>query len=213
MAITDHRMLRYAGVAPSNLTAAPHPQPAEGSFRIGWLTGDLQVGETLLHPLATRGSSAYFHEMASTSLSTRSIGRLAALTGVKVPTIRFYEQIGIMPAPERTPSDRRVYDDAALRRLSFVRHARDLGFDLDSIRSLLDLADEPERPCSEANAIAERHLAVVMGKIARLKALQAELSRMTAECAGGRVSACKVIEVLHDHDRCSVDHGGTRSDF
>jgi DNA-binding transcriptional MerR regulator len=151
--------------------------------------------------------------MASSSPSTRSIGKLAALAGVKVPTIRFYEQIGIMPAPERTPSDRRVYDDAALRRLSFVRHARDLGFDLDSIRSLLDLADEPERPCSEANAIAERHLAVVMGKIARLKALQAELSRMTAECAGGRVSACKVIEVLHDHDRCSVDHGGTRSDF
>jgi DNA-binding transcriptional MerR regulator len=106
-----------------------------------------------------------------------------------------------------------VYDDAALRRLSFVRHARDLGFDLDSIRSLLDLADEPERPCGEANAIADRHLAVVTGKIARLKALQAELSRMTAECAGGRVSACKVIEVLHDHDRCGADHGGTRSDF
>ncbi|MCK5910267.1 MAG: helix-turn-helix domain-containing protein, partial [Caulobacter sp.] len=101
-------------------------------------------------------------------MSTMPIGRLAKATGVKVPTIRFYEQIGIMPRPERTASDRRVYNDAALRRLSFVRHARDLGFDLDSIRSLLDLADEPERPCGEANAIAERHLAVVTGKIARL---------------------------------------------
>jgi len=85
-----------------------------------------------------------------------------------------------------------------LRRLSFIRHARQLGFDLDAIRSLLDLADHPERPCSEANAIAQRHLADVTIKISQLKALQGELSRMTAECAGGRVSACKVIEVLHD---------------
>jgi DNA-binding transcriptional MerR regulator len=144
--------------------------------------------------------------MASSSPSTRSIGKLAALTGVKVPTIRFYEQIGIMPAPERTASDRRVYDDAALRRLSFVRHARQLGFDLDSIRSLLDLADEPERPCGEANVIAERHLNMVVKKIAQLEVLKAELSRMTAECAGGRVSGCKVIEVLHDQGRCAGDH-------
>jgi DNA-binding transcriptional MerR regulator len=99
-----------------------------------------------------------------------------------------------------------VYDDAALRRLSFVRHARQLGFDLDSIRSLLDLADEPERPCGEANVIAERHLNTVVKKIAQLEALKTELFRMTAECAGGRVSGCKVIEVLNDHDHCAGDH-------
>jgi DNA-binding transcriptional MerR regulator len=138
--------------------------------------------------------------MISSSPSTRSIGKLAALTGVKVPTIRFYEQIGIMPAPERTASDRRVYDDAALRRLSFVRHARQLGFDLDSIRSLLDLADEPESPCGEANVITERHLDTVVQKIVQLEALKNELSRMTVACAGGRVSGCKVLDVLNDHD-------------
>jgi DNA-binding transcriptional MerR regulator len=91
-----------------------------------------------------------------------------------------------------------MYDDAAERRLSFIRHARQLGFDLDSIRSLLDLSDHPDRPCAEASILAERHLAEVTHKIARLRALQRELSRMTAECAGGRVSACKVIEALHD---------------
>ncbi len=117
----------------------------------------------------------------------QSIGKLAAATGVKVPTIRFYEQIGLLAPPPRTASDRRLYDDAALRRLSFIRHARQLGFDLDAIRSLLDLSDHPDRPCGEANAIAERHL-----------------SGMSAECAGGRVSACKVIEVLHDHDLCAA---------
>lgn len=153
--------------------------------------------------------------MASTapSPSLRTIGKLSAATGVKVPTIRFYEQIGLLPEPPRTASDRRLYDDAALRRLSFIRHARDLGFNIDSIRSLLDLSDHPDRPCGEANAIAERHLADVAEKIARLQALRTELSRMTAECAGGRVSACKVIEVLHDHALCGHGHdvGGRTS--
>lgn len=77
---------------------------------------------------------------------------------------------------------------------------------LDSIRSLLDLSDHPDRPCGEANAIAGRHLVEVTEKIAQLVALKTELSRMTAECAGGRVSACKVIEVLHDHDCCAHGH-------
>lgn len=161
-----------------------------------------------MHPIATRASSPYLLGMTSASRPSRSIGKLAALTGVKVPTIRFYEQIGIMPVPQRTASDRRLYDDAALRRLSFIRHARQLGFDLDSIRSLLNLVDEPGRPCSEANAIAERHLDAVVNKIAQLEALKCELSRMTVECSGGRVSDCKVIEVLNDHDRCVGDHKG-----
>jgi DNA-binding transcriptional MerR regulator len=84
----------------------------------------------------------------------RPIGKLAAATGVKVPTIRFYEEIGLLPPPPRTASDRRMYDDAAERRLSFIRHARQLGFDLDSIRSLLDLSDHPDRPCAEASTLA-----------------------------------------------------------
>ncbi|MBI2260910.1 MAG: helix-turn-helix domain-containing protein [Caulobacterales bacterium] len=129
----------------------------------------------------------------------RTIGKLSAATGVKIPTIRFYEQIGLLREPPRTASDRRLYDDAALRRLAFIRHARQLGFDLEAIRSLLDLSDHPDRPCGEANAIAERHLSEVGLKIRQLRAMQAELTRMTTECAGGRVSACKVIEVIHDH--------------
>lgn len=116
----------------------------------------------------------------------RTIGKLSAATGVKVPTIRFYEQIGLLPEPPRTASDRRLYDDAALRRLSFIRHARQLGFDLDAIRSLLDLSDHPDRPCGEANTIAERHLVEVAAKIAQLQALRTELTRMTTECAGAK---------------------------
>lgn len=146
---------------------------------------------------------------SSVASPLRSIGKLAAATGVKVPTIRFYEQIGLLAPPPRTASDRRLYDDAALSRLSFIRHARQLGFDLDAIRSLLDLSDHPERSCGEANTIAERHLADVSEKIARLQVLRAELSRMTTECSGGRISACKVIEVLHDHTLCAEGHNGS----
>lgn len=138
--------------------------------------------------------------MFTSSSPSMSIGKLSSATGVKVTTIRFYEQIGLLPEAARTAADRRVYDDAALRRLAFVRHARQLGFDLVAIRSLLDLSDHPDRPCVEANAIAGRHLAEVSQKIRRLQAMQAELARVTSECAGGRVSACKVIEVLHDPD-------------
>lgn len=146
--------------------------------------------------------------ISSPTPALRPIGRLSAETGVKVPTIRFYEQIGLLAPPPRTASDRRLYDDAASRRLAFIRHARQLGFDLEAIRSLLDLSDQPDRPCAEANAIAARHLSDVETKIAQLQALRSELARMKADCAGGQVSACKVIEVLHDHQRCQAPHAG-----
>ncbi len=145
--------------------------------------------------------------ISSPTPALRPIGRLSVETGVKIPTIRFYEKIGLLPPPPRTASDRRLYDDDAARRLAFIRHARQLGFDLEAIRSLLDLSDQPERPCDEANAIAARHLTEVEDKIAQLQALRSELARMKADCGGGRVSACKVIEVLHDHGRCQTAHG------
>lgn len=131
--------------------------------------------------------------------TTFTIGKLSAASGVKVPTIRFYEQSGLLPEPPRTASDRRLYDDDALRRLAFIRHARQLGFDLDAIRSLLALSDLPDHACDDANRIAEQHLEAVSDKIWRLKALERELVRMTKACAAdGAISACKVIEVLQD---------------
>ena len=76
-----------------------------------------------------------------------SIGKLAKAADVKVPTIRFYEQIGLLPAPPRTDSDRRLYGEPAIRRLAFIKHARQLGFPIEAIRTLLDLADHPDRAC------------------------------------------------------------------
>ena len=87
-----------------------------------------------------------------------SIGEAAAASGVKVPTIRYYEQIGLLPAPPRTEGNRRHYSGGDLRRLAFIRHARELGFEIDAIRALLVLADKPEQSCATADQIARAHL-------------------------------------------------------
>jgi DNA-binding transcriptional MerR regulator len=131
-----------------------------------------------------------------------SIGVLAERSGVKIPTIRFYELSGLMPAPPRTEGNRRTYDDGAVRRLRFIRHARQLGFEVDAIRQLLDLSDHPDRPCSEADAIARAHLGEIDSRIARLTSLRIEVQRMIAECAHGHVCDCRVIQALADHDKC-----------
>ena len=137
-----------------------------------------------------------------------TIGSLARKTGTKVQTIRYYEQIGLMPEPGRTEGGQRRYAQAELDRLSFIRHARQLGFTLEAIRELLDLSDQPDRPCHEADAIARRQLKQVEQRLARLEALRTELKRMVRECSGGRTADCRVLEVLRDHSECLTDHDG-----
>lgn len=134
-----------------------------------------------------------------------SIGVLAKRTDVKIPTIRYYEQSGLMPSPSRSETNRRTYDQAAERRLRFIRHARQLGFEVDAIRQLLDLSDQPDRPCAEADVIARTHLTDIDSKIARLTALRSEVTRMIGECEHGRVCDCRVIQVLADHGQCEHD--------
>lgn len=131
------------------------------------------------------------------------IGEAARRSGVKVPTIRYYEQIGLLPAPVRSEGNRRHYDDADLRRLAFIRHARALGFEIDAIRTLLTLQDNPGQPCATADVIAKAHLAEVDQRINSLLALKAELELMVEGCSRGRVAECRVIEVLADHGKCA----------
>lgn len=130
------------------------------------------------------------------------IGALSRDTGVKVPTIRYYESVGLMPQPSRTDANRRLYGPEAVNRLRFIRHARELGFEVNAIRQLLDLSDEPERSCKAADAIARHHLSEIKSRITRLKALEREVQRMLAECGCGRISECRVIDVLSHHEHC-----------
>lgn len=131
-----------------------------------------------------------------------SIGELSRRCGVKITTIRFYESIQLMPPPPRSQGDRRLYDTGHARRLSFIRHARDLGFEVEDIRALLTLADGPDRPCEDVDQIARKHLLDVDDKIARLTGLRDELIRMVGQCGRGTVADCRVIDTLSDHDRC-----------
>ena len=135
------------------------------------------------------------------------IGELAEATGSNSETIRYYEKIGLLPRPGRTDSNYRDYSATDVERLSFIRHARGLGFELADIRSLIELAEHPERDCGEVDAIASRHLAAVESKLARLDSLRVELGRMLAQCRGGTVSSCRIMKVMADHELCSTEHG------
>lgn len=137
-----------------------------------------------------------------------SIGMLAKRTGTKVQTIRYYEQIGLLPEPGRTMGGQRRYEENDLDRLSFIRHSRQSGFTLEAIRELLDLSDNPLRPCAEVDRIALGQLKEVEHRIERPNVLKLELERMIAECAQGRVAECRVLEVLRNQDLCVDDQDG-----
>jgi DNA-binding transcriptional MerR regulator len=130
-----------------------------------------------------------------------TIGELSRQTEVKIPTIRYYEQIGLLAEPTRTEGQQRRYRPDDVRRLNFIRHARELGFEVEAIRQLLGLASHPDRSCGEAHEITKAHLAEVKDKIARLTALRNELESMVA-CDNGKVAECRIIEVLADHGQC-----------
>lgn len=132
-----------------------------------------------------------------------SIGELSRLTGVKVPTIRFYETRGLITPDERTEGGQRRYSGAGRDRLAFIRHARGLGLPLESIAELIAL--DPGAHAS-AHEIAANHLADVRERIARLSKLEAELMRIKAACDGHADHSCDILSAFADHDSCAGPH-------
>ena len=135
-----------------------------------------------------------------------SIGQLSRRTGVKVPTIRYYEQTGLMPEPERTAGNQRRYGEEGLERLAFIRHARDLGLSISAIRDLIELSGEAGTPCTRAHEIASAHLTDVRQRIEQLQRLERELSRIAASCDSGTVGECMVLTAITRHDMCAGEH-------
>ncbi|HJU19252.1 MAG TPA: helix-turn-helix domain-containing protein [Stellaceae bacterium] len=125
-----------------------------------------------------------------------TIGGLAKATGTQAETIRYYERIGLLPAPGRSSGNYRLYGAKDAERLAFVRRSRDLGFGIEDIRALLALAEKGDRDCGEVDAIARDHLADVERKITDLERLARELRRLIRQCHGGRISECRIIEAL-----------------
>lgn len=124
------------------------------------------------------------------------IGRLSAETGVNIETIRYYERIGIMPAPPRTEGGQRTYGAEHLKRLTFIRRCRELGFSLDEIRALLGLAGGHALTCAEVSDMAHAHIADIRQKVKDLKKLERVLTDLAARCHGRRVPECPILDVL-----------------
>lgn len=131
-------------------------------------------------------------------VSARGLQRaeLARRTGCNLETIRYYEKIGVMPEPSRSPSGYRIYDQSHVSRLRFVLRARELGFAIEQIRGLLALVDSGNQTCAEVKERTERHLADVRAKIADLKRIENVLAATAAQCSGENVPECPVLQAL-----------------
>lgn len=135
-----------------------------------------------------------------------AIGELAAQSGVKVPTIRYYEQIGLLDAPARTEGNQRRYGKSALDRLRFIAHARAMGFPMPSLKAMLRLSRHKEAPCADLDELVRGRLAEVDERIDRLTRLRGELAAMLESHRHGTVAECRIVEVLSDHDKCATEH-------
>lgn len=127
-----------------------------------------------------------------------AIGELSQRTGVHVETIRYYERIKLIPTPSRSAAGRRFYADGDAQRLRFIRRARELGFSIEDVRALLELADGGG--CADVHALTVRHRDAVRAKIADLRRLDGALTAVAAECGGGPSAACPIIGALEGAD-------------
>jgi len=133
-----------------------------------------------------------------------AIGALSKHTGANIETIRYYERVGLLPAPVRSSGGYRLYGTDHLKRLNFIRRARALGFSVAGVRKLLTLADQRRRPYADVRVVAKAHLEDVKGKIADLRKMERVLTETIARCEAGRGSHCPMIDALNMHS----DSGG-----
>lgn len=153
------------------------------------------------HTRALRLCAGYLRRAYDGAMNAKlSIGLVARQTGCTVPTIRYYEEIGLLPPADRTEGGQRHYDERTIRRLTFIRRCRDFGFSIDQVRELVGLVDQPDRPCVDVRDIAAHHLTQIRSKLDELKALEASLNAVVGSCdsacAGGPAVDCTILEDL-----------------
>jgi DNA-binding transcriptional MerR regulator len=138
-------------------------------------------------------------------MANLKIGALARQTGTNAPTIRYYEDIGLLPVADRASSGQRVYGTADLTRLTFIRRCREFGFSIDQVRALVGLLQSPHSPCTDARDLANNHLGAIRQKLVALKALERTIAGLVtdcdASCAGGPAPDCVILD---DLARCKV---------
>lgn len=133
-------------------------------------------------------------------MSGLKIGELADRTGTNTPTIRYYEEIGLLPRPDRQEGNQRRYGDDAVKRLTFIRRCRDFGFSIEQVRTLASLMQDQSRSCLEARDLAQEHLRKVRAKLRELRELEKSIAGFVescnAACAGGPGPDCVILEDL-----------------
>lgn len=134
------------------------------------------------------------------TVSALKIGALAKRTGTNAPTIRYYEQIGLLPKASRQTGSQRVYDESDAQRLTFIRRCRDFGFSIEQVRLLTSLVQDRERSCNEARDLAQDHLLAVREKLSELRQLERSIATFVESCdrscAGGPGPDCVILEEL-----------------
>ncbi len=133
-----------------------------------------------------------------------TIGKLAAATQCKPETIRYYEQIGLLPEPARNLAGYRIYDETHQRRLAFIRKGRDIGFSLGDIGAMLELAEDQQSSCLEISRLSRQHLATIQDKINKLTALSVELNSLINQCSDDRICDCRIMDALLNGDPLSL---------
>jgi len=129
------------------------------------------------------------------------IGEIAARAQTPVDTVRYYERIGLLPAPARTAANYRRYDTAHIARLDFIRRCRALDMSLQEIRTLLGFCDDPQRDCSDVNELLDQHIGHVQSRLAELQALHTELRQLRRVCRSpGQAGACRILQALRTRD-------------
>lgn len=143
---------------------------------------------------------------------TLKIGELAAQTGSSVETIRYYEQQNLLPQPARSAGNYRLYNDAHVKRLQFIRHCRSLDMTLDEIRTLLNFRDTPEENCAGVNTLLDKHIGHVADRIRELQALESQLQDLRSRCpAVQSTQACGILQGLADGDDIDPRNLGSHS--
>ena len=135
-------------------------------------------------------------EKGLSRVSRLTRGAVSKRTGMNIETIRYYERVGLMPVPPRGPGGHRLYDEKLLKRLTFIRRGRELGFTLEELRGLLRLVDGGDYSCGEVKALTLDHLDAIQRKVADLRRMARVLKEMAAQCEGGTVPDCPIIDTL-----------------
>jgi Cd(II)/Pb(II)-responsive transcriptional regulator len=144
--------------------------------------------------------------------SSIKIGELARLTGSQVETIRYYEREGLLPTAARSDGNYRLYDDAHVEQLQFIRHCRSLDMTLDEIRHLLAFRTEPEKNCGDVNELLDRHIGHVGSRIIELQALEKQLKKLRSLCRRTqKAKDCGILQSLSQPESTAPTNLGTHN--